>query len=274
MFDPTHEAPISSWRQKIHEIIFEAESSEGKLFDVSLLWMIVLSTAVVILESVASFREQYKPILLFLEWTFTIMFSIEFVLRLISVRHPLKYVFSFYGIVDILSILPAYLSFFVSGAQSLLVIRAIRLLRIFRLFKLGRHIGEASILIEALRASRAKITVFIGAVLTLALVMGSIMYLVEGEASGFTSIPRRVYWAIVTMTTVGYGDITPQTVFGQSLAALLMIMGYGIIAIPTGIVSAELVQASKSSNTIACINCSKEGHELDAKYCKYCSGKL
>ena len=261
-------------RGRLHEVIFEADTPAGKAFDVSLLALILLSVLAVMLDSVSWVSEAYGDRLRVVEWVFTIAFSIEYLLRLYSVRRPLRYAFSFFGLVDLVAIIPTYLSLFVAGTQSLLVIRALRLLRVFRVLKLAQYLGEADEFLRALRASRAKITVFLGTVLTVVLIMGALMYLIEGEESGFTSIPTSMYWAIVTMTTVGYGDITPTTVFGQMLSALLMILGYGIIAVPTGIVSAELVRVPKAVSTQACPSCSAEGHDHDATHCKFCGHKL
>ena len=209
-----------------------------------------------------------------MEWLFTVTFTIEYLLRLYCVRRPLRYALSFFGLVDLIAVIPTYLSLLVTGTQSLLVIRTLRLLRIFRVLKLAKYLGEAHVLLAALRASRAKITVFLVAVLSIVVIMGSTMYLVEGEEHGFTSIPTSMYWAVVTMTTVGYGDITPTTVLGRTLSAMLMILGYGIIAVPTGIVSAELVRAPKTVSTQACPSCSAEGHDHDATHCKYCGTSL
>ena len=261
----------SAWRARLHEIIFEAETPAGKAFDVSLLVAIVLSIFAVCLESVAEVRTQYGPQLRILEWAFTILFTIEYVLRLLSVRQPLKYAFSFYGIVDLLAILPSYLSFFIAGSQSLLVIRALRLLRVFRVLKLAHFVGEARMLKAALRASVHKIIIFLGVVLTLVVIIGAVMYLIEGSENGFSNIPLAIYWTIVTMTTVGYGDIAPQTVTGKVLASGVMLLGYAIIAVPTGIVTVELASAVKHSvRTDACPDCGAEGHASDAAYCRYC----
>jgi len=266
---------MQPWRERLHEIIFEAETPAGKAFDVALLVCIVASVATVLLESVASIRAQYGTLLRALEWGFTILFTVEYVLRLICVRRPLRYALSFFGLVDLLAIVPTYLSVFVAGAQSLIVIRALRLLRIFRVLKLAHFVGEASMLRDALRASMRKITVFLGTVLTVVLIVGSLMYLVEGEASGFTSIPQSMYWAIVTLTTVGYGDIAPQTVVGKLLASVVMILGYGIIAVPTGIVTVELAHARRAPiTTEACRDCGKGGHDSNADFCKFCGARL
>lgn len=271
-----HESPVAPWRHQLHQIVYEADTAAGKAFDVVLIGSIILSVAVVMLDSVAAIHDAYGSLLLGLEWMFTALFTIEYGVRLVSVRHPSKYASSFFGIVDLLAIVPAYLSLFVSGAQSLLVIRALRLIRIFRVFKLGNYLREADVLADALRASRGKITVFVTAVLSIAVVVGALLYLIEGQENGFTSIPRAVYWAIVTVTTVGYGDIAPQTVLGQVSASGLMILGYAIIAVPTGIVSVELAQASgrPQVSTQACLDCSAEGHDTDATHCKYCGAAL
>ncbi len=259
----------------MHEVIFEADTPTGKAFDVSLLLAIILSVVAVLLESVAEIRAQYGPILRAVEWFFTILFTIEYVLRLASVGKPMRYAVSFFGIVDLLAIVPTYLSFFIVGGQSLLVIRALRLLRVFRVLKLAHFLGEAHLLYAALRESSRKIVVFLGGVLTIVLIVGAVMYLIEGPETGFTSIPQSVYWAIVTMTTVGYGDLAPQTVTGKLLASVVMILGYGIIAVPTGIVSVEIASSlKKATNTQACTECGKEGHATDANYCKYCGAEL
>ena len=262
-------------RETLHQIIFEAETPSGRLFDILLLWAIVLSVGAVILESVSSFRANYGTLLKWIEWIFTLLFTLEYILRIFSVKKPLNYIFSFFGLVDLLAIVPTYLSLYFSGAHSLLVVRSVRMLRVFRIFKLGRYLGEADVLWAALKASRPKISVFLLSVLSLVLIMGTIMYLVEGDTNGFTSIPTGIYWAIVTMTTVGYGDVVPQTVFGQTLASILMIMGYAIIAVPTGIVSVELAHVAKLKvNTLTCPGCTAEGHDLDAVYCRFCGMKL
>jgi voltage-gated potassium channel len=209
------------------------------------------------------------------EWFFTILFTIEYLLRLVSVGRPLAYATSFFGVVDLLAILPTYLSILIPGAQYLLVIRILRVLRIFRILKLVQYLGEARMLTQALRASRRKITVFLFVVLTLVTIFGSLIYLIEDPKDGFTSIPKSIYWSIVTLTTVGYGDMSPQTGLGQLLSALIMIIGYGIIAVPTGIVTVELAQAFKRQiSTQACPECSAEGHDIDAKFCKYCGSGL
>lgn len=264
-----------AWRHRMHEIIFEADTPSGKAFDVALLLAIVLSVVAVLLESVAEIRAEYGGVLRAIEWSFTILFTLEYLLRLASVGKPMRYATSFFGVVDLLAIVPTYLSFFIVGGQSLLVIRALRLLRVFRVLKLAHFLGEAHSLYAALRASSRKIVVFLGAVLTIVLIVGAAMYLIEGPQSGFTSIPKSVYWAIVTMTTVGYGDLTPQTVPGKFLASVVMILGYGIIAVPTGIVSVEIATSLKqATHTQSCTECGAEGHAIDARFCKYCGAEL
>lgn len=267
--------PQQVWRQRLHEIIFEAETPAGKTFDVLLLISIVVSVIVVMLESVTVVRARYGDLLIRLEWGFTLLFTIEYVLRLISVRRPLAYATSFFGVVDLLAIIPTYLSLLVPGTQYLLVIRILRLLRIFRVLKLAEYLSEAGVLGRALWASRRKISVFLLTVVTLVIIIGAMMYVVEGEENGFTDIPTGIYWAIVTLTTVGYGDVAPRTPLGQFLASIVMLLGYGIIAIPTGIVTLELSRASTPVvSTEACPNCGRTGHDPDADYCKFCGAKL
>lgn len=274
MVSPPHR-PVSAWRHTLHEVIFEADTPAGKAFDVVLLVFIGLSVLAVMLESVAEIEARYGTWLRRAEWTFTILFTVEYVLRLASVERAAAYAFSFYGIVDVLAIIPTYLSIIFAGSQSLIVVRALRLLRAFRVLKLAQYVSEARMLRRALIASARKITVFLGAVLTLVLVVGAVMYLIEGEESGFTSIPQTIYWTIVTMTTVGYGDVVPQTVWGKALASAVMITGYGIIAVPTGIVSVELATVHRSAvSTQVCRRCAREGHDADARHCKYCGAPL
>lgn len=262
-------------RDKLHEIIFEADTPAGKVFDILLIVSIVTSVVMVMLDSVGSIRKVYGGLLYLGEWIFTFLFTIEYILRLYCVGRPLGYAVSFFGVVDLLAILPTYLSIFFPGTQYFLVIRVLRVLRIFRVLKLVKYVGETRLLMQALRASRRKITVFLFTVLTLVIIFGSLMYLIEDPDTGFTSIPRSIYWAIVTLTTVGYGDISPRTDFGQALSAIIMIIGYGIIAVPTGIVTAELTQVYKRSvSTQVCRHCSAEGHDTDAKFCKYCGSLL
>jgi len=267
--------PIHPLRLRLHTIIFEADTPAGRLFDIALIVAILLSVAAVMLESVVTIREEYGSVLQAVEWGFTLLFTVEYVMRLATVGRPLRYVFSLLGLIDLLSILPTYLSLFVGGAQSLLVIRTLRLLRVFRVFKLARFLREADTLTLALRMSLPKITVFIGTLISLVIILGTTMYLIEGEEHGFTSIPRSMYWAIVTMTTVGYGDIAPQTIPGQLLASIVMLLGYAIIAVPTGIVSAQLVQAVREQvSRQACPECGKEGHDTDATFCKFCGAEI
>ncbi len=263
-----------AWRRRMHEIIFEAETPAGKLFDVILIGSILLSVAVVLLDSVAAIHARYARWLYFGEWVFTLLFTVEYVLRLVSVGKPLKYAGSFFGVVDLLAILPSYIDILLPGSRYLQVIRILRVLRIFRVLKLVQFLGEARRLKQALRASSRKIAVFLFSVITLVVIFGSMIYLIEGEKNGFTSIPRSIYWAIVTLTTVGYGDISPRTALGQTLASIIMILGFSIIAVPTGIVSAQLSKGGKPVSTEACPQCSAEGHDVDAEYCKYCGAKL
>jgi voltage-gated potassium channel len=267
--------PRAAWRDRLFTIIFGVDTPAGKQFDVALLIAILLSIAAVMLESVDGIRTQYGGLLRAAEWGFTILFTVEYALRIIAVPRPLHYVTSFFGVIDLLAVLPTYLSLLISGTHSLIVIRAFRLLRIFRVFKLARFLGEASVLAGALRASLPKITVFLGAVISTVVVTGTLMYLVEGPERGFDSIPRGTYWAIVTLTTVGYGDLAPATFWGQFIAACVMIMGYGIIAVPTGIVTVELVQAARREAAAAtCPSCRRSDHDADARFCKVCGGLL
>lgn len=266
---------LSGWRTRLHEVIFEADTPGGKLFDVLLIVSIVLSVAAVMADSVIGIRAQYGSFFYLVEWVFTLLFTIEYVMRLLCVSRPLRYAASFFGVIDLLAIVPTYLSLILVGTHYLVVIRVLRVLRVFRVLKLVQYVGETQVLAQALRASRRKIFVFLFTVVTLMVVIGSLMYVIEGAASGFTSIPRGVYWAIVTMTTVGYGDISPQTPLGQLLAAAVMVMGYSIIAVPTGIMTVEVSQAfRKPISTQACPDCSREGHDTDAKHCKFCGASL
>ncbi len=263
-----------TWRGKLHEVIFEADTPAGKLFDILLIIFILISVAVVMLDSVPAMRPQ-RELFHWLEWFFTLVFTVEYLLRLLAVGRPLAYMRSFFGIIDLLAIMPTYISLFLPGTHYLLVIRSMRVLRIFRVLKLVKYLKEAQYLMNALRASRRKIIVFLFSVLSLVIILGSLMYIIEGEERGFTSIPRSVYWAVVTLTTVGYGDLTPASPLGQGLAALIMILGYSIIAVPTGIVTAEMTRSISSQvSTQACPECSAEGHDFDAVFCKYCSAKL
>lgn len=268
--------PLTPWREKLNEIIFGAETREGRAFDLVLIVCIIMSVAAVMLDSVKSVRDQFGDWLHAVEWFFTIIFTIEYVLRLMCVRRPLLYAKSFFGVVDLFSIIPTYLTLLLPGTHYILVVRVLRVLRLFRILKMAEYIGEANVLITALANSRHKIVVFLYTVMTLVVIFGSLLYLIEGEEHGFTSIPRSIYWAIVTLTTVGYGDIAPATPLGQFMAAAIMIMGYGIIAVPTGIYSAELVKAYTQSDmtNVACPNCGGGGHDYDAKYCKHCGASL
>jgi voltage-gated potassium channel len=262
-------------RASLHEIIFEADTPAGKVFDVLLIVSIVASVVLVMLDSVSSIQINYGELLYLGEWFFTLLFTVEYFMRLFCVGRPLAYARSFFGVVDLLAVLPTYLSIFFPGTQYFLVIRILRVLRIFRVLKLVTYVGETRLLMQALSASRRKITVFLFAVLTLVIIFGALIYLIEEPESGFTSIPRSIYWAIVTLTTVGYGDISPQTNLGQAVSAIIMIIGYGIIAVPTGIVTAEMTQVYKKSvSTQACPQCSAEGHDTDARFCKFCGSTL
>ena len=262
------------FRKKLYEIIFKADTPPGKVFDVVLIICILASVGVVMLDSVDTISEQYHGLFYGLEWLFTILFTIEYILRLYCVPSKRRYAISFFGIIDLLSILPTYLGLFARGISYLKVIRILRVLRVFRILKLGNHTKQADLLRRALYASRAKIMVFLCFVLTLVVVIGALMYSIEGtlDETSFTSIPKSIYWAIVTLTTVGYGDISPQTAPGQFLAAIVMLMGYSIIAVPTGIITAQIVQTPKKNQT--CPSCNHTQHEPDAVFCKKCGSQL
>ncbi len=261
-------------RDKLHEIIFGTETKAGRQFDLILLWLILISVLIVMLESINPFREAYPELFYFAEWTLTIIFTLEYILRIYVNRKPLKYIFSFWGVIDLIAIAPTYLSLIALGANSLLIIRVVRLLRVFRILKLGRYLGEAEVLAKALKASYHKIAIFFGVVLTVVTIMGTLMYLFEGGSNGFESIPQSIYWAIVTITTVGFGDIVPTTALGKILSSFVMIIGYAIIAVPTGIVTVELGKASTSSKKLKCSNCDFEEQDTAAKYCKMCGERL
>lgn len=278
-----------NWKDRLHEIIYEADTPLGKWFDITLILLIILSVILIMLESVKEIDIKYHKELLFLEWVVTIFFTIEYIARIVSVKRPFKYIFSFYGLVDFISTIPLYLSYIFAGSQVLLTFRIFRMLRIFRILKLVKFIGEASQLKRAMKASRTKIVVFIYVVLVLSVIMGTIMYLIESEEAGFTSIPRSIYWTIVTLTTVGYGDIAPQTNLGQFIATIIMVLGYGIIAVPTGIVTAEFASGQDGVdgkgpktpaaptvhlNTQFCPYCSNDGHRDDASHCYSCGNLL
>ena len=267
---------LRRWQLQLHEIIYESETTAGKMFDVALLACILISIIIVMLDSVITLHNKYGDFFYKMEWIFTGIFTIEYILRLICIRYPLKYVFSILGIIDLLAIIPSYLSVFGIGSQSLLVLRALRLLRIFRIFRLVHFLSEMRFLSVAVVNSMRKISIFILFVITSVVILGSIIYLVEGQTNGFTSIPQSVYWAIVTITTVGYGDIAPVTPLGKLIASFIMLLGYGIIAVPTGIVTTEMALAVKNrgQDNRACPSCGREGHDQDAKFCKYCSGEL
>lgn len=266
---------MTNLRKELYEIIFEADTPAGKMFDVTLLIIILLSVLLVMLESVPGIRQSHRELLIILEWAITLIFTIEYIVRILVVKKPWKYILSFYGIIDFLAVLPTYLSLIMVGSQSLIVIRMLRLLRIFRILKLTRYTQAGRTLARAIWASREKVSVFIFFVVILVVIIGTIMYLVEGEASGFSSIPVSIYWAVVTLTTVGYGDISPATALGQFLASFVMIMGYAIIAVPTGIVTAEMISSSsKDDNTQVCPNCLHDKHDNDAIHCKKCGAKL
>jgi voltage-gated potassium channel len=266
------------WRRQLYEVIFLHHTRGGRVFDVALLVAIAASVTVVLLESVTGVRERYGRALVVAEWAFTILFTIEYVLRIVCVRDPRAYVLSPLGIVDLVSIVPTYLSLVLGGTQTLAVVRALRLLRVFRVLKMPNYLSEASRLSSALRASRRKIIVFVVTVVTIVLIVGAMMYLIEGPQNGFTSIPVGMYWAVVTLTTVGYGDISPKTPVGRFVASVVMILGYGIIAVPTGIVTAELVALERGAATRAarrvCPVCGKGGHDADAGFCKHCGAEL
>lgn len=265
----------TEWRSLLYKVIFETDTTAGKAFDVVLIASIILSVITVILESVQSIRSEFGNTLYAVEWFFTILFSIEYILRLFSAKQTMSYGTSFFGIVDLMAVIPTYMSTLIPGSQSLLNIRILRLLRIFRVFKLTAYLSEARVITDALRASRRKISVFLLSVATIVVIIGSLMYIIEGEKNGFTNIPTGIYWAIVTLTTVGYGDLSPQTPLGKALASLVMIIGYGIIAVPTGIVTVEISRASRGSASIrTCPACNTSGHDANALYCKFCGAHL
>ncbi len=267
--------PENRSRSLLHQLIFESDTKAGRTFNIVLITIILVSVATALLDSVHSIRDRYGSLLLFLEWFFTILFTIEYGMRLYSLKQPWRYAISFYGIIDLLAIVPTYFSLVFPGGQYFLTFRIMRLLRIFRVLKLSEYLSEADVILTALMASRRKISVFLLTVFLLAVIMGSLMYVVEGEANGYTSIPTSIYWAIVTMTTVGYGDLAPQTAVGKMLASIIMMLGYAILAVPTGIVTVEISQASKKKvSTQACPECGAEGHDYDARHCKYCGARL
>jgi voltage-gated potassium channel len=273
---PEQERPRAGrLRQRLFEVVFESDTWAGRAFDLALLWAIILSVAAVLIESEPGIASANEHRLKVAEWTFTVLFSVEYLLRLAAVERPLRYATSFFGLVDLLAILPGWLSLILPGAQALLVVRVLRLLRVFRILKLGRYLGEASTLLGALRASRPKITVFLTFVGLVVIVVGALMHLIEGDSKGFESIPASMYWAISTLSTVGYGDVVPITPLGKALASALMIVGYGVLAVPTGIVSVEIARASaRPVSGQACPGCTRAGHDVDAVHCKYCGATL
>lgn len=269
---------MNKTRQKIHDIIYEADTPAGKVFDISLIIVIIISVLLVALETVGWINQQYYDILNIAEWVITILFTIEYILRIVSVHHPSKYIFSFYGIIDFLAMIPKYISLFVVGAhlETMMAIRALRILRIFRVLHISRYIGESNFLVRSLLVSRAKIIIFLLFVLIMCILFGTLMYLVEGPEAGFNNIPESIYWCISTISTVGYGDIVPLTGMGKFLASMLMILGYGIIAVPTGIISAEMAQRRKNVdvNTTVCAECMNDKHKDNAIYCHECGSHL
>jgi voltage-gated potassium channel len=271
---PKGSLPPAHWRVRLHEIIFEADTPAGRWFDLALIVSILLSVVAVMLDSIVSVQQAYGPWLIAAEWFFTILFTVEYILRLLCIGRPFRYATSFFGIIDLLSILPTYISLLLPASRYLLVVRILRVLRIFRIMKLVPYVSEADVLARSLKASSRKIAIFLYTVMTLVVIIGSVMYMIEGAENGFTSIPTGIYWAIVTLTTVGYGDISPNTVPGQILASIVMILGYSIIAVPTGIVTAEMTRAKQQVTTQSCRECSAEGHDPDALFCKFCGAKL
>ena len=262
-----------SRKERLHRVIFEADTTSGKLFDVALLLVILISIVIVSLGSVESINQRHEDLLRGLEWAITVMFTVEYLLRLYCTKHSKKYATSFYGVIDLVAILPTYLSLFIPGAQGLLVIRSLRLLRVFRVFKLNRYMGEAQTLGYAIRRSQRRIVIFLFSVTVLGFISGAFMYLIEGPERGFTSIPQSVYWAITTITGTGYGDAVPTSAMGKALAVMIMVLGYSLIIVPTGILSSELMN-TKQVSTRACQTCSKEGHDLEAAHCKHCGATL
>jgi voltage-gated potassium channel len=265
---------VDNWRLRARRVIFEADTPGGRAFDVVLLVLIVFSVLLVMVESITPFRQEHAATLLVLEWVVTILFTIEYVARLLTAEHPGRYARSFFGIIDLLAILPVYISVIIPGAQSLLVVRSLRLLRVFRVFKMAQWLREANYLLRAVQNSTQKIVVFLLTVLLINVIVGSTMYTVEGPANGFDSMFTGVYWSIVTMSTVGFGDIAPSTGLGQVLAACLMIMGYSVIAVPTGIVSAEVTTARNEERRRACPSCGHADHRVGAGFCERCGAPL
>lgn len=269
----TRPAP-TDLRSLLHEIVFEAETPAGRAFDAGLLVAIVASVSVVLLDSVASVHDRYGPVLVTLEWIFTVLFTMEYALRLWIVKKPLGYATSFFGVVDLLAVLPTWLSFFLPGVRNLQVVRVLRLLRVFRVFKVSAYVDESTALWRAIRASRPKIMIFLFAMMNAVVVVGAAMHAIEGPENGFTDIPTGIYWAVVTLTTVGYGDVAPQTPLGRAVAVAVMMLGYGILAVPTGLVTAELIRGGRGVSTQACPSCGVGGHDVDAAYCRRCGSKM
>ena len=266
---------LRPWQEKIQRVIQRTDTPAGRLFDILLLITILFSIIIIMLETVSFFKEKYETEFLIIEFVITGLFTVEYILRIISERKPIKYIFSFYGVIDLLSILPTYLSLFITGTKPFTVIRAVRFLRVFRILEMSNYTMGSKTLVLALYRSRHKIIVFIISMLTLVIILGAIMYTVESAEAGFTSIPRSIYWAIITITTVGYGDIAPVTSLGQLIASFIMLVGYSIIAVPTGIVSAEIVRDEKDDiKKYKCPSCQKEGHSKDAKFCKFCGSQF
>jgi voltage-gated potassium channel len=268
--------PLNGWRLRLYTIIFEADTRAGRQFDKWLIVIILASVLVVVLDSVQTLGERYHVAFGYLEWVFTIAFTLEYLARLACVRHPARYALSFYGLIDLAALLPTYVALLVPEVHALIDVRVLRLLRVFRVFKLTAYMAEFQSLGAALRASRRKILVFLSAVLMIVLVMGTLMYVVEGPANGFTNIPTSVYWAITTMTTVGFGDITPKTDLGRLIASVMMLLGWGTLAVPTGIVTSEMTSQRRAEKptTRTCHECLTEGHLVDANYCLQCGAKL
>ncbi len=266
----------AAWRDRLYTIIFEHDTAAGRAFDVGLIGTILASVVVVLLDSVGGVRARHGPLLYALEWAFTLLFTVEYGLRLLCARSGGRYARSFFGIIDLLAVLPTYVSLLLPGSQFFLVVRILRVLRVFRVLKMVQYVGEANLLSRALWQARKKIVIFVFAVLTIVVIVGALLYVIEGPASGFDNIPRAMYWGIVTLTTVGYGDIAPATPVGQALAALVMIMGYGVIAVPTGIVTVEIANAARAAmmGSGTCAGCGLAGHDRDAIHCKRCGTRL
>lgn len=271
---PNTEPDRSSLRSRLHEIVFEADTRAGRAFDAMLLLFILASVAVVLLDSVAWVHARHGVVLVTLEWVFTVLFTLEYALRLWIVQNPRGYATSFFGVVDLLAVLPTWLSFLVPGSQNLQVIRVLRLLRVFRVFKVSAYVEESTTLWRAIRASRPKIMIFLFTMMNVVVVVGAAMHAIEGPESGFQDIPTGIYWAVVTLTTVGYGDVAPQTPLGRAVAVVVMMLGYGILAVPTGLVTAELMRVGRGVSTQACRACGIDGHDVDAAYCRRCGAKL